>query len=158
MEQTHFPWFWVVFLLISTLSAIIAYDIYSSKTFKGQYSIVIIDCQTLSLFLKSWICDKKRIHYQTLILIQTVQSHAIVASRTVRFLEDYGILAFTEQVWSKLSHYTMIAYRLVPTYISTSTMHLQKNFHFEQTILKTLSWYLLILATSLIRKKCTCMY
>lgn len=79
---------------------------------------------------------------------------AIVASRTVRFLEDYGILAFTEQVWSKLSHYTMIAYRLVPTYISTSTMHLQKNFHFEQTILKTLSLYLLILATSLIRKKC----
>lgn len=66
MEQTHFPWFWVMFLLISTLSAIIAYDIYSSKTFK--------------------------------------------ASRTVRFLEDYGILAFMEQVWSKLSHYTMIAY------------------------------------------------
>lgn len=35
LEQTHFPWFWVVFLLISTLSAIIAYDIYSSKTLKG---------------------------------------------------------------------------------------------------------------------------
>jgi len=66
LEQTHFPWFWVVFLLISTLSAIIAYDIYSSKTLK--------------------------------------------ASRTIRFLEDYGILALTNQVWSKLSHYTLIAY------------------------------------------------
>ncbi|XP_048760767.2 transmembrane protein 214-like [Ostrea edulis] len=67
MEQTHFPWFWMVFLfLISTLSAIIAYDIYSSKTLK--------------------------------------------ASRTVRFLEDYGILAFTEQVWSRLTRYTLIAF------------------------------------------------
>ncbi|XP_061182202.1 transmembrane protein 214-B-like [Saccostrea echinata] len=66
MEQTHFPWFWVVFLLIGTLSAIVAYDIYSSKTLR--------------------------------------------ASRTVRFLEDYGILAFTEQVWSKLSHYTVMTF------------------------------------------------
>jgi hypothetical protein len=35
MEQTRFPWFWVIFLLISTVSAIVAYDLYSSPTVKG---------------------------------------------------------------------------------------------------------------------------
>ena len=35
----------------------------------------------------------------------------VVASRTMRFMEDYGILAFSEQVWGRLTTYYGIAYR-----------------------------------------------
>lgn len=66
MEQTRFPWFWVIFLLFSTVSAIVAYDLYSSPTVKE--------------------------------------------SRTMRFMENYGISGFAEQVWVRLTTYYAIAY------------------------------------------------
>ncbi|OWF35521.1 transmembrane protein 214-B-like [Mizuhopecten yessoensis] len=37
-------------------------------------------------------------------------SSSIKASRTMQFLEDYGILGFTEQVWGRVHLYTSMAY------------------------------------------------
>lgn len=36
-------------------------------------------------------------------------------SKTVRFLEDYGILAFSQQVWTRITTYTGLAYRWTMT-------------------------------------------
>lgn len=35
MEQTRFPWFWLIFLLCGVVSAIVAYDLFSSPSVKG---------------------------------------------------------------------------------------------------------------------------
>ncbi|XP_033736880.1 transmembrane protein 214-B-like [Pecten maximus] len=66
LDQTRFPWGWLMFLFVSLVTAIVAYDIYFSSSMKS--------------------------------------------SRTMQFLEDYGILAFTEQVWGRVYLYTSMAY------------------------------------------------
>lgn len=66
LSRPRFPWKWVMFFLVSTLTAIIVYDVWVSKTFKD--------------------------------------------SRTVRFLEAYGVLGFFEQIFGAVSFYASITY------------------------------------------------
>lgn len=66
MEQARFPWFWLIFLLCGVVSAIVAYDLFSSPSVKE--------------------------------------------SKTMRFMENYGVLGFLEQVWGRLTTYYGIVY------------------------------------------------
>lgn len=66
LSRPRFPWKWVMFLLLSTLTAIIAYDVYFSKSLRD--------------------------------------------SRTVGFLEAYGVLGLLEQIWGTVFVYMSIIY------------------------------------------------
>uniref|UniRef100_A0A2C9KWJ8 Transmembrane protein 214 n=2 Tax=Biomphalaria glabrata TaxID=6526 RepID=A0A2C9KWJ8_BIOGL len=64
INHSSFPWFFLIFLLISLVGSIVAYDIWSSPS--------------------------------------------IYASRTMRFLEHYGILMVLEQAWSRINTFVSI--------------------------------------------------
>ncbi|KAL4235624.1 hypothetical protein ACF0H5_004019 [Mactra antiquata] len=65
MSKPRFPWRLLMFFLVSTVIAIVTYDVYTSKTLKS--------------------------------------------SRTVRFLEAYGVLGILQTIWTNLTHYFNIA-------------------------------------------------
>ncbi|XP_060578304.1 transmembrane protein 214-A-like [Ruditapes philippinarum] len=66
MSKPRFPWRWLMFFLVSTVIAIVAYDVYTSKTLKD--------------------------------------------SKTVRFLEAYGVLGVLQKIWTTVVYYTDIIF------------------------------------------------